>query len=108
MKNDTHTAVEATTNSSICFYGEHFALLIALFIALTVNFFIRQRRKIGDARFASFTRSSKREAAAGKKVINMSDAYPFPFLFLLDFFLGRTISIHFCIFAPNIATLICP
>lgn len=33
--------------------------------------------------------------------------YPFPFLFLLDFFLGRTISIHFWNFAPNIATLIC-
>lgn len=71
------------------------------------------------ALFTALTASSSTVTADGLDSGNVSkqnksksklqerQIYPLPFLFLLDFFLGRTISIHFCILAPNIAALIC-
>lgn len=84
----THNEVE------YLFYSKYLPLFIALFIALTAtSSSIGRRLDLGK----------KRQA---EKTFIAWYIYPFPFLFLLDFFLGRTISIHFWNFAPNIATLI--
>lgn len=92
MKNDTSA-------ESICFYGKYFCTVHCPVYCLDSSVsFIRPKIRFGE---------KIDSGAETRESYHTRQIYPFPFLCLLDFFLGRTISIHFWIFAPNIATLIC-
>lgn len=81
---------------SICFASLH--CLVYCLDSIVFN---------ADGRRIRFGEKQERKQNKSKSKVQKRQIYPLPFLFLLDFFLGRTISIHFCILAPNIAALIC-